>query len=237
MGDKVKLQRNYDGLRCGNYVVIKRDHKNSNGVWYFLCRCDCGREFYARCRDFSRKKSCGCMTSELISKGSIKHGGSFDRLYHVWDSMKQRCDNPKNRGYKNYGGRGISVCPGWYDYQTFREWSLSNGYDETAKRGECTLDRIDVNGNYEPSNCRWVNTVTQGNNRRDNITITHNGETHTVAEWARIIGMNKSTLKRRLLCGWSEEDALTIPIMPNWWSHKRMGVDYEKRNKGKQRRV
>lgn len=92
---------------------------------------------------------------------------STERLYHVWASMKQRCSNPNNNSYKNYGGKGVTVCKEWAsDYMIFRDWALLTGYDKSAPRGRCTLDRIDPYGDYEPKNCRWVDAKIQANNRR-----------------------------------------------------------------------
>ena len=119
-----------------------------------------------------------------MKKGNLKHGyGNYgNRLYKTWRDIKERCGNPN---IKNYGGRGIKVCPEWEnDFLVFREWALNNGYSD-----DLTIDRIDVNGNYEPSNCRWATNKAQANNRRSNILITYNGETHTISEWSDITGI------------------------------------------------
>lgn len=203
-----RISKNYDGMRINNFVVIKRDYKEK-GKWVFLCKCDCGKEFHVGHSSLMRRKSCGCLTWEMNHAHAIKHGGRNERLYKVWDGIKYRCGNPHAPGYERYGGRGIKVCPEWQtDYAAFRKWSLENGYDENAPTGECTLDRIDVNGDYEPSNCRWANMTVQSNNRRSNVRLTYNGETKTIAEWARVSGVDRKTIEHRVRNGWSAEGAI-----------------------------
>lgn len=95
-----------------------------------------------------------------------KHGDVGTRLYNVWKAMRQRCSDPGCKDYPNYGGRGITICPEWDDYTAFRSWALASGYDSEAPRGVCTIDRTDVDGDYCPTNCRWVDSKTQANNKR-----------------------------------------------------------------------
>jgi len=136
----------------------------------------------------------------------LKHGMTNTRLHHIWKSIKQRCYNPNNNRYSNYGGRGITVCDEWRNsFNAFYEWAMANGYAD-----DLTIDRKDTNGNYEPSNCCWATQKEQQNNRRNNCLITHNGETHTLAEWAAITGLKYQTIQRRLKTGWNIKDALTI---------------------------
>lgn len=107
------------------------------------------------------------------------------------------------------------MCEEWRnDFSTFYDWAMANGYDENAERGECTLDRINVNGNYEPSNCRWASVVEQANNRRGNRMVAAFGETKTMAQWARDAGISYNTFAQRIEDGWSPEEALTIKIAP-----------------------
>ena len=131
-----------------------------------------------------------------------------DKLYNVWRGIKKRCLNSSHYAYEQYGGRGISMCNEWLDnFGSFYDWALKSGYAEGL-----TIDRIDNNGNYCPENCRWVNWKTQGNNRRTNKVLEYNGESHTIAEWARIIGVSREMLWNRLnKYGWTVEESLTIP--------------------------
>lgn len=120
--------------------------------------------------------------------------------------MKYRCNNNNFKQYKDYGGRGISVCEEWYNFENFYNWSMENGYKD-----DLTLDRIDVNGNYEPSNCRWATRYEQQLNRRTNKILTFNGETLTQKEWADKLGFNDTLILNRLNRGWTIEEALKIP--------------------------
>jgi hypothetical protein len=125
--------------------------------------------------------------------------------------MKERCYNSKRKEYPNYGGRGISVCSEWFDFRNFMEWSLSNGYSD-----DLTIDRIDNDGNYCPENCRWVSMKQQGQNKRTNRYITHNGETKTITQWANDNGLQYHVLKKRIDgLGWSFERAISEPVHQN----------------------
>lgn len=143
-----------------------------------------------------------------------KHGGWINNrhLYTVWSDMLSRCRNKNHRQYKDYGGRGITVCQEWKDFPTFREWAFATGYVDGNNREKCTIDRIDVNGNYEPSNCRWANRKEQMNNRRVNVLLTYNGETKTLAQWADTLGICYSTITSRYCRGWSIERIANTPV-------------------------
>lgn len=136
------------------------------------------------------------------------------RLYYLWCGMRSRCNYKKNNRYDLYGGRGIKVCKEWDEYWIFRKWALENGYDISAKRGECTLDRIDVNGDYEPNNCRFITNKEQNNNKRTNILLTYQNVTHTLKEWSEITGIKVGTIQQRYHKKWTPEKILTLkPII------------------------
>lgn len=207
------------GKRFGRLTAICPDNSRSNSHGkYWICRCDCG----AYCSVFRSNLVCG--ETESCGRGKCRntrktHGGSRERLYHVWADMRRRCISPQCSNYSSYGGRGITVCEEWQNsFEAFRDWALANGYDETAPRGECTIDRIDVNGSYSPENCRWVNATAQNNNKRKNRRIECFGEVKTLAEWALEYGMVPETLARRLSSGMSIETALQLPVR-KWRRH------------------
>ena len=132
-----------------------------------------------------------------------------DRLYRIYLSMLTRCTRPEHPSYKHYGARGIKICDEWLnDNLTFFYWAMNNGYSD-----ELTLDRIDVNGDYTPENCRWADWIAQNNNTRSNRILTANGESHTLAQWSRITGLMPRTIANRIdIKGWTEEKALTTPL-------------------------
>lgn len=158
------------GQKFGKLLVVEQNGRTTDRHILWRCVCDCGNEINASSRDLKggHTKSCGCLQKETVSNMRRKHGDRDARLYNVWKAMKKRCENPNDKSYKNYGGKGVSVCEAWHDYCSFKEWATENGYDENAPFGRCTIDRIDPCGNYEPSNCRWVGMDVQSKNKRAN---------------------------------------------------------------------
>lgn len=157
----------FAGQKFGKLTVIKLDHVSDGGNKQYLCQCDCGNVDIVDSGNLKRGlvKSCGCTRLKHIPR-RITHGYSGTRLYNVWSGMKERCFNKNSKRYKDYGGRGTIICPEWLYFENFRDWALKTGYDETAERGDCTIERKDVNGNYEPSNCCWITNQEQQLNKR-----------------------------------------------------------------------
>lgn len=195
------------GKRFGRWLVLRRaeDHISKSGYHFtqYECLCDCGatRRVLASALKSGRSKSCGCYAGEIrarICRENFKtHGETKTRLYQIYVGMKKRCYNEAAYNYANYGARGILVCEDWLkSWESFRDWSLANGYSDNL-----SIDRIDVNGDYSPSNCRWVTRDVQANNRRSNKSIVYNGASHTIAEWSRILGIPYKTFYAKLRSG------------------------------------
>ena len=202
------------GMKFGRLTVLKRDGYMSNHHIAWLCQCDCGKvvRVDGNALQSGNTKSCGCLIKDMLVKRNSTHGYSKERLYGSWCGIKKRCYDINEECYKHYGGRGIKVCNEWlHDYPTFRMWALQSGYNKDAGRGECTLDRIDVDGDYCPENCRWVNMKEQSLNTHRNVQFEYNGETHSITEWADLYGIDRITFRNRLLrLGWTIEEALNI---------------------------
>lgn len=175
-----------------------------NCKWLF--RCECGSEAVingSRVRQ-GLTKSCGC--SLIGNKHNLKHGHHGTSIFNIHKNMRYRCYNPNNTMYANYGGRGIKVCDRWLGEHGFENFLADMG-ERPGK--EYSLDRIDVNGDYCPENCRWATQKEQQNNRRSNRNLTHNGQTHTIEEWSELTKIHPSTIWHRLNDGWTVERALT----------------------------
>lgn len=187
-----------------NYLTaIKFSHRIKNHS-YWIFRCDCGREIVIEKSRVvgGRNKSCGCKKNELCKLAKLTHGDSrfseYRNLFFVWCGIKQRCFYKNHICYKNYGGRGITMCDEWLnDYSIFKKWSLNNNYKYGLK-----IDRINNNGNYEPNNCRWVSNKENCRNTRKNKTIFYNNEHHCISEWCEIYNISASLFYNRKKLGW-----------------------------------
>lgn len=194
------------GQRFGMLRVIGRGEEKiiPSGAKRILwkCECDCGN---------TRVVEGGALRSGRVFHcgrkfhPTVKHGLHNDRLYGIWKTMKTRCFNPNCEKYRNYGGRGITVCDEWKeDFQAFYDWAIANGYSD-----ELTIERNNVNGDYTPENCCWIKLEEQARNKTTNIRLEYNGETHILAEWSKITGISESELSYRVKSGWSVEKTLT----------------------------
>lgn len=202
------------GQRFGQLTAIRRmGSRNGKSLWEF--QCDCGNRVVCGSGDVraGKTKSCGCLrqqTAQAQGYKNAKHSQTHSRLYREWSSMKRRCVPSNTSACANYAERGISVCSEWANsFETFAEWALSHGYNDTL-----TLDREDVNGNYCPSNCRWVTMKVQQNNRRNNRLLTYAGATMTQSQLADLLCISSATLGWRINAGWTEED-LSLPVAFN----------------------
>lgn len=193
------------GNRYGKLLVLGLAKERIKGKVTWTCKCDCGNTIDIIGVYLTKEKgtkSCGCICK--------KHGMFGTRIYNVWHTMKERCYVPTQTSYKNYGGRGIKVCPEWQEFIPFMEWSYANGYDENAPRGQCTLDRIDPNGDYCPENCRWVSMSVQANNKTDNVYLKYQGITDTLSNHARRIGISPVLAEGRYLKGMELSDVFRV---------------------------
>lgn len=197
------------GNKYGRLTVIDRAENSKDGRARWNCICDCGNATIVAARNLKSGsvKSCGCMSSRL-QPTTKTHGDSTTKLYEKWCSMMNRCNNPNHPHYKDYGGRGIKVCEEWHNYSNFKKWVLNTRDNENL-----TIDRIDVNGDYCPENCRWATAKEQANNRRSNLIYVYNGESHNLNEWCEILGLNYYNVHNRIYkLKWTFEKAISTPI-------------------------
>ena len=195
------------GQKFGRLTVVRFDHKE-NGRKYYLCQCDCGN--FKIVSNHSLKsgntKSCGCLHKEILiqrNKDNRVHHPENERLLRIWRAMLHRCYKETDEHYDYYGGRGIKVCDGWHDFETFQKWALANGYADNL-----TIDRLDGNKDYCPENCSWATMTVQNNHKSDTKWLTYKGKTQSLSDWCRELGLDYFRTKARLnSLGWSVEDA------------------------------
>jgi hypothetical protein len=175
--------------------------KAKKALWH--CACKCGTERILTGGDLrnGHSKSCGCYQKEVASKVNSTHGMGRSKEYAAWSAMMTRCTNSNAVNYADYGGRGIKVCDRWKAFENF--------YADMGDANGLTLDRVDVNGDYEPNNCRWATRKEQGNNKRNNVVIEFSGERMTAMQWSERTGIGEGTIRKRIRLGWPVERVLT----------------------------
>ena len=192
--------------RFGLWRVLRKSGNTPGGAALWLCRCDCGVERQVIGADLRKGKSTGCGCTSINRLGDLRrtHGGSGTRLYETWKNMHARCYSPSSDGFEHYGARGITICDEWRtDFAAFRSWALGSGY-----RDDLTIERVDVNGNYEPSNCTWIPHGQQSFNRN----YTYKAPDGDL--WwhkAKANGISRAAFAQRIASGWSFEEASTWP--------------------------
>lgn len=206
----VKVREDLTGKRFERLVVLKQanDYIKPNGRHEsnWLCQCDCGNivEVLGYSLKSGHTKSCGCLHEETLKTIAITHGDSYSKLYGVYISIIDRCYNPNNKRFKDYGGRGIIVCDEWKDsYLNFKKWAVFSGYKECL-----SIDRKNNDLGYSPSNCRWVTRIVQQNNMRKNHIVEYNGQSKTIAEWSRELNIKYDKLWKSIKKGLGIEDIL-----------------------------
>lgn len=196
---------NLKNKRFSSLVVLFEAGKNKWGAYFWKCLCDCGKEKIIRSSSLiqGRTRSCGCGVV-TAAKEPKTHGKTHTKIYQAWQAMKARCKYKKSKEYKNYGGRGITVCERWAMFENFYS-DMFRSYWDGAE-----IDRIDTNGNYEPGNCRWVNRKTQQRNKRNNHVLTIGNKSMTLVEWGDKTGIKANTILTRIRRGWPQHRLLKV---------------------------
>ena len=201
------LFKDISGVRFGRLVAEKPvAQKRYQYIW--LCKCDCGKivEVLGGRLNCGKTTSCGCLKMELDRTRTVTHGKSKSRTYHIWNGIKNRCYNPSVKAYPDYGGRGITMCDRWKD-------SFQNFLDDMGESPEgLSIDRINNDGCYEPSNCRWTTMLVQVRNSRKAHKVTAFGKTLCLSEWEEQTGVDQGLISRRIKKGWTPENAISIPM-------------------------
>lgn len=208
------------GQKFNRWTVISRAQNDKRGQAQWHCVCECGNTSIVGGKDLrlGKSRSCGCLQKETAAIIKKTHGKSNSRLFHIWNAMRNRCGNSASPNYYLYGGRGIKVCDEWKSsFVPFYEWAITHGYADNL-----SIDRIDVNGNYEPSNCRWATVIQQARNKRNTRLVEYHGEKKMLIEWAEILGLNYRRIVSRIYNShWTVEEAFTTPKMKSRAHHLR----------------
>lgn len=187
------------GRKFGRLTIYHdMGHNKKTRNRHLICKCECGNETESYLRDLlsGRSKSCGCLHAEQSRDAATKHGQCHHPLYGAWVAMRRRCRDSGFRSFKNYGGRGIAVCPEWENFEIFLSWANSSGWEEGL-----TIERVDNEGHYSPNNCRWATRAEQSRNTRQNRRLEFRGDILCVTDIARLANIDRSTLDRRLKLG------------------------------------
>lgn len=225
------------GKKFGRLTVTEEcEERTKDHRKLYKCQCECGNVIVCQGKLLrnGHTKSCGCLSHEVSRYRFRTHGKSETRLYTIFQGMKQRCFYNKNSHYKNYGERGIKICDEWLnDFMNFYNWAMSNGYKDNL-----TIDRIDVYGNYEPFNCRWVDVETQSNNKQNTIKLQYDKFNYSIAQWSKILNIPYQTLISRYYKGVDTVDLLTkrgdktlypyqVDVLADLYQHKSAGIFYD----------
>ena len=208
----------YIGQRFGRLTVVGFGEATTKSGAHFVtwnCKCDCGEMVYGKIPKNVKSgevRSCGCLKAEQnahnLADHRRTHGKTETRLYGIWGKMKRRCENKNNSAYGRYGGRGIKVCDEWHDFQAFYDWAMENGYQDNL-----TIERIDINRGYEPSNCTWITLGKQTWNKSDTIKVNIDGEIVPLKEACRRLDLPYKAVHLRITrYGMALDDAMARPF-------------------------
>ena len=217
----LKRVQDLSGSVFGSLLAVKQVGQNTKNQWIWECLCECGKTVLVVSDSLRRghTQSCGCLRLKRLRESITTHGhaaqGDHSITYTTWQVMLQRCENPKNPAYPEYGGKGITVCERWHTFEHFLK--------DMGERPSMhySIDRISNNWGYDPSNCRWATKKEQQRNRADCHFVTAFGETRTIAEWTEISHLSFSTISGRLKAGWNPEDAVSLPPSPKKYKNRQ----------------
>lgn len=210
-----RMTEDLTGKKFNLLTAIKFDEEKSKirKQNFWLCKCDCGNSELVSVNATNLRKGytkgcCACKDKRL-KIGNTKHGMKYTRIYRLWRSMKSRCYYPKINGYENYGGRGIKVCDDWQKFEPFYNWAMDNGYSD-----DLTIDRIDVDGDYEPSNCQWISSKQQMRNMQNTIYVNYKNKEYVLLDLLEELGREEeyNKIRSRIRRGWEIEEALESPF-------------------------